>query len=198
MSSDLEVGKVSHKVVMLGNSGVGKTSIVLRLSERIFRKMTAPTVGSGTFQQDITTPGGNVHLTIWDTAGEERYKAFAGLYSQGATGGILVFDVSDQESFDDLSDWMRLFRDNAEQDAVLVIAGNKVDLIENRVVTEEAAKQFATERKIQYFDVSAKTGENVDKLFQALASQVGPAATTDCLATILPTQPKPKPNKCGC
>jgi small GTP-binding protein len=196
---DRDTKDARHKVVMLGNSGVGKTSIVLRLSEKIFKKMTTPTVGSGTFDQQIATSKGLVRLTIWDTAGEERYKSFAGLYSQEATAGILVFDVSDKESFGDIADWIRLFQDNAEKTAVLVLAGNKVDLIEQRTVTGDEARAFAANQGIEYFDVSAKTGENIDRLFSFVAEHVGPGATTDCLAVpIQPARPKQQPVGCGC
>jgi small GTP-binding protein len=178
----MEEPEPSHKVVMLGNSGVGKTSIVVRFREKIFKRMTTPTVGAGTIQETVRTQKGPVHLNIWDTAGEERYKSFAGLYSQAASAGIVCFDVTDSASFDEAGDWIRLFRENAEKDAVVVIVGNKNDLIEDRQVTEAAAKAWAEEKGLVYFDVSAKTGENVDLLFAEVASRVGPKMTTDCLA----------------
>jgi small GTP-binding protein len=186
--------EATHKVVMLGNSGVGKTSIVVRFREKIFKRMTTPTVGAGTIQETVRTQKGPVRLNIWDTAGEERYKSFAGLYSQAASAGIVCFDVTDSTSFDEVGDWIRLFQENAEKDAIIVIVGNKNDLIEERQVTEGTAKTWAEAHSLVYFDVSAKTGENVDLLFAEVASRVGPKLTTDCLA--LPT-PAEKPAEGG-
>jgi small GTP-binding protein len=189
--------EATHKVVMLGNSGVGKTSIVVRFREKIFKRMTTPTVGAGTIQEVVRTQKGPVRLNIWDTAGEERYKSFAGLYSQAASAGVVCFDVTDEASFEEVGDWIRLFQENAEKDAILVLVGNKTDLVEERRVTEQAAKTWADGAGLVYFDVSAKTGENVDLLFAEIAGRVGPKMTTDCLA--LPAAADgPKDSDCGC
>jgi small GTP-binding protein len=186
----------THKVVMLGNSGVGKTSIVIRFREKIFKRMTTPTVGAGTVQETVRTQKGPVRLNIWDTAGEERYKSFAGLYSQAASAGIVCFDVTDSSSFDEVGGWIRLFEENAEKDAVIVIVGNKNDLIEERQVTEGTAKTWAEAHSLVYFDVSAKTGENVDLLFAEVAGRVGPKLTTDCLALPVPAERQKESGGC--
>lgn len=166
--------KDSHKIVMLGASGVGKTSIVLQLQEKVFKSMVTPTVGSGVIVKEIPTIKGSVALRIWDTAGEERYRSFTGLYSQAAVAGVIVFDISDQESFDCLEEWIDLFKNSASPDALLYLAGNKIDLMEGRVITFEEGQKFAVAHDMKYYEVSAKSGENVDLLFNDIATKLGP------------------------
>lgn len=164
------------KVVLLGNSGVGKTSIVLRLSECAFRPMTEPTIGSGVISKVIETNSGSVTLNIWDTAGEERYRSFTGLYSKGAAACIIVFDVTDMESFNTLDEWVLTFRENAEEKAKIFIVGNKNDLVESRQVKFDASFKWAQDHGFTYQEVSAKTGENVDILFNEVANSLNDMA----------------------
>ncbi|OHT11725.1 small GTP-binding protein [Tritrichomonas foetus] len=164
----------SHKVVMLGNSGVGKTSIVLQLKEKVFKRMVTPTVGSGVNVKEIQTSKGIIPLKIWDTAGEERYRSFTGLYSQDAIAAIIVFDVTEQSTFDSINEWVAEFRKNALANAIIYLAGNKTDLLDQREISFDQANEFAQNNSMKYFEVSAKTGENVELLFQELATQLGP------------------------
>lgn len=163
-----------QKVVMLGDSGVGKTSILIQLREKTFKRMATPTVGAGVFDRTITTANGPVHLKIWDTAGEERYKAFTGLYSREAMAGVVVFDVTDEKSFESLDSWIQVLKENADENVKIFIAGNKTDLGEMREITTDKANAFAMDRGCEYYEVSAKTSENVDVLFLEIAKQIGP------------------------
>ena len=185
----------ANKVVLLGASGVGKTSIVLQLKEKVFRGMVAPTVGSGVIFKNIETEKGVVPLKIWDTAGEERYRSFSGLYSQSATAGIFVFDLTDQRTFDTIDEWIEEFRKNANADALLYLAGNKLDLIEKRDVTFDKAFAFSQSRNMKYFEVSAKTGEGVELLFTELAKQLGPMTNEYSSSSL---QPKEAGTHSGC
>jgi len=162
----------AHKVVILGPSGVGKTSVVLQLQEKEFKRIVTPTVGSGVVTRDISTSKGIIPLRIWDTAGEERYRSFTGLYSQGASGCIVMFDISDLESFQTIEEWIKLFQENCQDGACIFLAGNKTDLIEKRQVSFEMASLCASKLGLKYYEVSAKTGENVDNLFSDLAQEV--------------------------
>lgn len=163
---------------MLGDSGVGKTSILIQLREKTFKRMATPTVGAGVFDRTITTANGPVHLKIWDTAGEERYKAFTGLYSREAMAGVIVFDVTDEKSFQNLESWIKVLKENADENVKIFIAGNKTDLGEMREISTEKANNFATEQDCEYYEVSAKTSENVDVLFLEIAKQIGPKYVT--------------------
>ncbi|EAX91137.1 small GTP-binding protein, putative [Trichomonas vaginalis G3] len=168
----------SHKVVMLGASGVGKTSVVLQLQEKVFKKMVQPTVGSGVISKDILTSKGQVTLRIWDTAGEERYRSFTGLYSQNSVACCIVFDVTDLETFDTIDEWVGLFRQNSQPNAIIYLAGNKCDLTDERQVSYDKAQKYAMDHDMKYYEVSAKTGQNVELLFRDLANQLGPANQT--------------------
>ncbi|KAH0792294.1 small GTP-binding protein [Histomonas meleagridis] len=159
---------------MIGPSGAGKTSIVLQLHDKIFRSLVTPTIGSGVIMEEISTNKGIVKLRIWDTAGEERYQTFTGLYSRSASAGILVFDVTEANSFETLNIWVKQFRENALENAPLYLVGNKIDLIDQRSITEEKAKNYADMSQMKYIEVSALTGENVDLLFTEVATELGP------------------------
>lgn len=174
MSKDL-----AHKVVLLGASGVGKTSIVLQLKEKVFKNMVTPTVGCGVIFKTINTEKGAVPLKIWDTAGEERYRSFSGLYSQSASAGILVFDLTDSHTFDALGGWITEFRNYANENAILYLAGNKLDLIDQRGIYES----YAQKENMKYFEVSAKTGEGIELLFTELAKELGPFIQVDAQPT---------------
>jgi small GTP-binding protein len=161
----------SNKVVMLGDSSVGKTSIVLQLSEHVFRRMTTPTVGSGCFFKEIPTTKGPVPLKVWDTAGEERYRSFTGLYSQGAVAAIVVFDVTDQTTYESISNWVEMFRETAEPTNFIWVVGNKIDL-DGRMITKAKATEWTEAQGFKYFDVCAKTGENIDLVFADVAETI--------------------------
>jgi small GTP-binding protein len=164
----------AYKIVMLGDASVGKTSIVLRFIEGIFRRLSTPTVGSGTSTKDMTTSQGPIRLNIWDTAGEERYRSFTGLYSQGAAAAILVFDVTDAATFDSLPTWVDLFRQSSATGDLIVVVGNKRDLDERDVQTEKA-QAWCQKESFRYYEVSAKTGEHVDLVFAEVAEAVAAA-----------------------
>ena len=156
-------------MVMLGDSGVGKTSIVLRLNDHVFRQMIEPTIGSGVVNQTFETSNGIVTLCIWDTAGEERYRSFTGLYSKGAVACAIVFDLTNEQTFDSIEEWVEIFRENSDEDAKIFIVGNKNDLEDSREVNANKCYKWCTEHNYSYYEVSAKTGENVEFLFSEIA-----------------------------
>ena len=161
-----------HKVVLLGESAVGKTSVVLQLNEHVFRNDTTPTVGSGVITKTFETPKGEITLNIWDTAGEERYRSFTGLYSQGAQGGIIVFDITDKDSFESIPEWVKTFRENSSTDASIYVIGNKLDLDANRAIQYDHAFEWCHNQGYTYSEVSAKTGENISLVFAQIADDI--------------------------
>jgi small GTP-binding protein len=161
----------AHKVVLVGDSGVGKTSILLQLSEHLFRRLTTPTVGSGCYVQEFHSSKGPVTLQIWDTAGEERYRSFTRLYSQGAEAAVLVFGVDDEPTFESLPEWISVVQESAPPSLMLYIVGNKVDLDE-RAITLDQGTEFAEGRGYKYYDVSAATGANVELVFADIAEAI--------------------------
>lgn len=157
-----------YKVVLLGDSGVGKTSTIIRYTEHIFRKNTTPTVGSGIFTEDVETERGPVTMTIWDTAGEERYRSFTGLYSQGSDAALIVFDVTSFRSFESLSAWIDVFHESTDCNLIFII-GNKIDCESGRQVSYEQGYEWSIRHGYKYAETSAKTGESITSVFHDLA-----------------------------
>lgn len=183
------------KVVLMGDSGVGKTSLVLQLSEHVFRTITKPTVGSGCIDKRINTPSGPVKLNIWDTAGEERYRSVTSLYSQGAAAFVLVFDVSDQQSFDSIPEWIDTFHQTSDASCLVYVVGNKND-IPDRAVTDAQAIEWCQQRGYPYFDVSAKTGEGVELVFTDIAEKLAEKATRTNQSITTPVETARQTKKC--
>lgn len=186
--------QVHHKVVLMGDAGVGKTCIVLRLKENMYLANYQPTVGPGVFSKEFDTLKGTVGVNIWDTAGEERYRSFTGLYSQGAKAAILVYDITDRTSFESIPEWVEMLHENADPNCLIYIVGNKLDLDEKRQITYRDALDFCTKNNYQITEVSAKTGENISELFLELANLVG--ERTHAYISALPASKNQNSNCC--
>ena len=154
------------KIVTLGDSMVGKTSIVYRYFENKFNESILSTIGIDFKTKYIKVRDASVKVLIWDTAGQEKFRNIAKQYYQGANGVLLVFDVSDRKSFERIEYWINEIKENNKIDSMyLVIVANKIDLINKRVVTREEAEKYAEKNNISYFEVSAKTGVGVHEMF---------------------------------
>jgi small GTP-binding protein len=175
------MGESAHyKVVLLGNSGVGKTALVERVSEDIFQSSHVPTVGAQFISLELMIGTEKCILELWDTAGQEVFRSLIGFYARDAKGAFLLFDVADHRSFDDLPKWINFIHENAP-DARVLLFGNKIDLTDTREITRGVGQDFADKKGIVYFEGSAKTGENVrdafDRMTELLSTTAGEAAT---------------------
>ncbi len=161
------------KIKMVGDSGVGKTSIIMRYAEGTFSDTTAPTIGVDYKNAMITIGGKKIKLVIWDTAGQERYRTLTSAYYKGTNALCVVFDVSSRESFESLDKWLKEFYDNAgEGDAVqMMLIANKIDLAERKVTGEEA-EAYAKKNMMLYVETSAKVDKGVKQAFVELATKV--------------------------
>lgn len=161
------------KIVLLGDAGVGKSSICQRYINNTISDNYEVTIGGAYLQKEVALDSGQkIKLHIWDTGGEERYRAMAPLYYRDAQAALLVYDVTDARTFQSLDYWVRELDEKVrDENMVLIIAGNKGDLPGKRV-TEEQAKSFADNAGIKFFEVSAKTGAGVNELFTSLAQQL--------------------------
>jgi small GTP-binding protein len=168
-----------YKVVLLGNSGVGKTALVERVSEDIFQSSHVPTVGAQFISLELMIGAEKCILELWDTAGQEVFRSLVGFYARDAKGAFLLFDVAEHRSFDDLPKWMTFIHENAP-DARVLLFGNKIDLTDTREITRTVAQDFADKKGIVYFEGSAKTGENVrdafDRMTELLSATSGASA----------------------
>ena len=152
---------------------VGKTSISKRFYTGKFVKidLSNRTINTKTFQKCIEVNNKSFNLVIWDTAGEEKYHALAPMFYRGAQGAIIIFDVTNRETFNRATKWFHELSEFAEDNPRMILVGNKIDL-PNRVISSEEATNLAREYNCNFLEVSALTGQNVDEIFHSLTSSI--------------------------
>jgi Ras-related protein Rab-21 len=160
------------KVVLLGEGRVGKTSILLRYIKGEYSDRQTSTLQASYLDKKIKVGTEQVHLNIWDTAGQERFHALGPIYYRDADGALLVYDITDAESFVKVKKWVRELRKIVGNDIAIAIAGNKCDLEKNRNVDEEEAKKYALSVGAHHFNTSAKTNKGLDDVFGELGSKM--------------------------
>ena len=168
MSKNLDL---QYKILVLGESSVGKTSLLVRYTEDKFEN-TVQTIGVDVKNKYVIYENKKIQLELWDTAGQERFKGIAQNYFRAANGVILVFDITNKESFNKLKFWINEGKTNIGQDTELIIAENKVDLEESRAVTKEAIKEFGKKTNLDILPTSAKTGEGVNEIILMLVKKL--------------------------
>lgn len=166
-----------YKVVLVGDATVGKTHLLSRYIKGTLPK--APTATIGVEFATRTVPlavGGTVKAQIWDTAGQERYRAITSAHYRRAVGALLVYDVTKQSTFQNCMKWMEELRQNAEPDIVIMLVGNKVDLVDKdssaRQVYYDAAAEFARQHGLFFSEASAVTSHNVKQIFEHLLQEI--------------------------
>jgi small GTP-binding protein len=164
--------RLTFKFIVIGSSGVGKTAILKRLVEDIFTTESQSTIGVEFLATTVDVEGQQVKLQIWDTAGQERFRSIAKAYFRSAIGVILVFDLSERKSFDDLNQWLVDIHSLCDPNAVITLIGNKLDLIEQRKVTSNEAETFANLHQLAYFETSALGGDNIQEVFHRTAGAI--------------------------
>jgi len=160
------------KLLLIGDSGVGKSCCLLRFSEDSFTPSFITTIGIDFKIRTIELDGKRVKLQIWDTAGQERFRTITTAYYRGAMGILLVYDVTDERSFSHIKDWFNNVTQHATEGVNKILIGNKCDWEEKRVVSTERGQELADELGIPFLEVSAKTNQNVDKAFTTLAADI--------------------------
>lgn len=162
---------ISIKVVLLGDSGVGKTSIVTKYVTGCMPDVAIPTVGAAFVTKDVNIDNHSYQLLIWDTAGQELYRGLSPMYYRSASIAIIVYDVTNLTSFKSVEYWVNELRENAEQDIIIMICGNKID-IEKRQVECDYAQSQANGYHTLYAETSASNGSGVERLFQLVINEV--------------------------
>jgi small GTP-binding protein len=163
---------VSCKFIIIGDSGVGKTAILRRLIENSFSEVSQTTVGVEFDSKMLTIGDRKMKLQIWDTAGQERFKSIARAYYRNAVGVILVYDITDRQSFDNLSNWLNVVQSLCNPNAVIQLIGNKIDLEARRDVSQSEAEAFAERHQMNYLETSAKAGDNIGEAFVRVATTI--------------------------
>ena len=160
------------KVVLLGEGRVGKTSLVLRFCKDSFSEAQPPTIQASYLDKQMTIGDKRLSLAIWDTAGQERFRTITSSYYRGAHGIIVVYDVTDQESFNNVKVWLQEIDRYANENVNKLLVGNKSDLTSKKVVDTETAKAFADELGIPFLETSAKSAANVEQSFMTMAAEI--------------------------
>ena len=163
----LEGVDIVYKFLLLGESTVGKTSIIIRYIENTFNDSNTSTCGVDVKHKYVSCDNNKIRLDIWDTAGQERFRGLAKNYFRGAHGFILVYDITNKDSFIKLKGWIKDAKEkiNKEDSYKIMVVGNKKDCENDRAVEYNNLKQFGEDNKVIFSEVSAKTGEGIDKLF---------------------------------
>jgi len=161
------------KMVLLGDSGVGKSCLVLRFVRGQFDPSSKVTVGAAFMSHPVALPDSStVKFEIWDTAGQERYASLAPLYYRGASAAAIVYDITSKDSFAKAKHWVKELQKNASQEIVIILVGNKSDMEADRDVSAEEAKEYADENAMEYIEASAKTAHNVNEIFESIAAHL--------------------------
>ena len=160
------------KVVIVGDSGVGKTNLIGRYLKNEYRQDTKATVGVEFGEKKFDINGLKIKAQLWDTAGQERYKAITSMYYKGAKGALIVFDLSSKTTFVNAEKWYNEIKKATDPSINLILVGNKSDLKDKRQVNTEDAENKAKEMGIAYMETSALNAENVDKAFSWLIEEI--------------------------
>merc|ERR1711991_441387 len=175
---------LQFKLVLLGESAVGKSSLVLRFVKGQFMEYQESTIGAAFLTQTVVLDDLTVRFEIWDTAGQERYHSLAPMYYRGAQAAVVVYDITSIESFERAQAWVKELQRQGNPNIVVALAGNKLDRAEARQVDIATAEAYAKENGILLLETSAKTAVNVNELFMAIAEK-------------LPKNPAPTPGTQG-
>ena len=160
------------KIVLIGDSGVGKTNILSRYINNEFSLATQSTVGVEFGSKIIKKNGKVIKLQIWDTAGQERYKSITSAYYKGSRGAFVVYDITRKSTYDNIDKWIGELKTNGSEDVLIMLVGNKSDLEEKREVITEEVEKKAQEQKLAFCETSALNGKNVEYAFENLINEI--------------------------
>jgi len=180
------------KLLLIGDSGVGKSCLLLRFADHTYTESYISTIGVDFKIRTIELDGKTIKLQIWDTAGQERFRTITSSYYRGAHGIIVVYDVTDTESFNNVKQWLNEIDRYACENVNKLLVGNKCDLVSKKAVNYETAKALADKLDIPFLETSAKAATNVEKAFLTMAAEIKNTVatqptTTTTAKTVVPT-----------
>ena len=167
--SDNSVSVSKYKIIFVGDAGVGKTTIISRIMDNPYNEVYEPSIGVDFMSKNIKFRDQNVKLQMWDTSGKEKYKGLIPSYVKNSSIVFLVYDISVRTSFDNIPKWITFIK--TIENTSLVLCGNKIDL-SNREVKKEEGEELAKKEGIQFFEVSAKTDENIKNMFYSVVVEL--------------------------
>ena len=162
-----------YKILLLGDVAVGKSCLLLRYCENSFQESHLATIGLDFRLKTITLENNRkIRIQIWDTAGEDRFRSITRNYYKGAHGIVLIYDVTDQQSFQHIKDWVDKIKEESKEGVIIYLVGNKIDLIDKRIITNADGKKLSEEIKIKYYETSAKDSIGVNEVFENLVKDM--------------------------
>ena len=164
--------EMMFKVVLVGDSFVGKTNIMSKYLKNEFHEDSKATVGVEFGSKQFNIEGHSIKAQIWDTAGQERYKAITSAYYKGAKGAFVVYDITRKGSFESIDKWVSDLTAAADKKITIVVIGNKCDLEDQRQITKEQGEEKAGKLEVAFLETSALSGENLDKAFEMMISEI--------------------------
>ncbi|CAD8124647.1 unnamed protein product [Paramecium sonneborni] len=160
------------KIILIGDSGVGKTNLFNRLQNKDFQYDTRPTIGVEFINRTVRQEGNLIKCQIWDTAGQEKFRAITSAYYRGAKGVFVCYDVTKQGTYESTLRWMSEIKQYGDPDIVITLVGNKIDLAEQRIVRTDEVSQFCEQNKVGYIETSALNNTNVDLAFNQMVTEI--------------------------
>ncbi|CAL8336759.1 RAB11a, member RAS oncogene family, like [Gadus morhua] len=160
------------KVVLIGDSGVGKSNLLSRFTRNEFNLESKSTIGVEFATRSLQVEGKTVKAQIWDTAGQERYRAITSAYYRGAVGALLVYDIAKHLTYENTERWLKELRDHADNNIVIMLVGNKSDLRHLRAVPTDEAKAFSEKHGLSFLETSALDSSNVELAFQTILTAI--------------------------
>ena len=167
-----------YKILLLGDSSVGKTCFLMRYTDNTFQEIHMSTIGLDYKLKNIQLDDGKmVKIQIWDTAGQDRFRSITKNYYKGAHGIILIYDVTSRKTFENVKNWVAQIREEVSEKVSIILVGNKIDDVDGRKVKTEEGQMMAKECGLAFFETSAKSGENIDSTFNELVKRTVEAYT---------------------
>jgi len=177
------------KVVLIGDSGVGKSNLLSRFTRNEFNLESKSTIGVEFATRSIQVDGKTIKAQIWDTAGQERYRAITSAYYRGAVGALLVYDIAKHVTYENVERWLKELRDHADQNIVIMLVGNKSDLRHLRAVPTDEAKAYAEKNGLSFIETSALDSTNVEAAFTNILTEIYKMVSAKHLADPRQTSP---------
>lgn len=174
----------SCKVVFLGDTAVGKSCLTVRFVRNEYFEFQEPTIGAAFLAKNISHQGKKLKLEIWDTAGQERYRSLAPMYYRGAKAAVVVYDITQKDTLNGAKSWIDELK-KRQADCVIILVGNKFDLNESRTIDADDVKEYARAHRLIHIEASAKTGHNVEEIFNKICQKMETEPTEEYENTIL-------------
>jgi len=172
MNSNSDEYDYLFKIVLIGDTAVGKSNLLARFTKGAFNSDSKSTIGVEFATKNVVVDGKTLKAQIWDTAGQERYRAITAAYYRGAVGALVVYDITSQQSYDNVERWLNELKDHADPNIKVMLVGNKSDLSHLRAITTDICARYARKNELSFLETSALNANNVDNAFIQLITDI--------------------------